>query len=101
MRRTRKHIAECHEVLGVTPETPREEVKRAFKRIIMKHHPDLKIDDEKVVAEEVSKLYIEAYKVITDDEFLAKVAAFESGATGKNQPCYCESDKKYKHCCGR
>jgi len=101
MLRTKQCIKECYEILGVTPQTPKEEIKRAFKKIIMVHHPDTKVDDEKEMYDEASKIYIEAYKIVTDDEFLAKVAGFESGAIGKNQDCYCGSEKKYKQCCGR
>ena len=99
--RTKQHIVECYEILGVTPETPKEEVKRAFKKIIMQHHPDTKGDHEKEGYEEASKIYIDAYKIITDEEFLQKVADFESGKIGRNQECYCGSEKKYKQCCGK
>ena len=101
MRRTKKHIKECYEILGVTPQTPKDEIKRAFKKIIMEHHPDRKEAHEKDGYEEASKIYIDAYKVITDEEFLAKVDDFHSGKIGKNQECYCESDKKFKQCCGK
>jgi DnaJ-class molecular chaperone len=99
--RTKQHIAECFEILGVTPQTPKEEIKKAFKKIIMQHHPDRKADEEKEGYEEASKIYIDAYKTITDEEFMQKVADFESGKTGKNQECYCGSEKKYKQCCGK
>jgi molecular chaperone DnaJ len=101
MLKTKQHIQECYEILGVTPQTPKDEVKRAFKKIIMKHHPDTKEEHEKAGHEEASKIYIDAYKIVTDEEFLTKVADFESGKTGKNQDCYCGSEKKYKHCCGK
>jgi DnaJ-class molecular chaperone len=99
--KTKKYIAECYEILGITRETPPEEIKRAFKKIIMHHHPDRKEDHEKEGYEEASKIYIEAYKTVTDTQFMARVAAFESGEIGKNQECYCGSEKKYKQCCGK
>lgn len=101
MQRTKKHIAECYEILNVTRDTPKDEIKRSFKRIIMEHHPDRKEEHEKEGYEEASKIYIEAYKTVTDEEFMMKVTAFENGTLGKNQDCYCESERKYKHCCGR
>jgi|GEM_PF-3666940 len=101
MRRTKAIIEECHEILEVTRGAPREEVKRKFKKIIMLHHPDHKEEHEKGKYEEASKVYIDAYKVVSDEEFMAKVDAYESGKIGKNQDCYCESEKKYKHCCGK
>lgn len=98
--RTKKYVQECYDIFGVTPDTPAEEIKRAFKRTIMKHHPDTKADDEKAMYEEASKIYIDAYKCITDTEFMAKKKGFEEGTIGKNQECYCGSEKKYKQCCG-
>jgi DnaJ-class molecular chaperone len=99
--KNKKYIAECYEILGVTPETPAEDVKRAFKRKIMAHHPDTKAEEEKAMHEEASKIYIDAYKTVTDEEFMAKVRGFENGTIGKNQDCYCGSEKKYKQCCGK
>ncbi len=101
MKRTKNHIKECYEILNITPETPKDEIKKAFKKIIMEHHPDRKEDHEKEGYEEASKIYIDAYKVVTDEEFLQKVSDYESGKVGRNQECYCESDKKFKHCCGK
>jgi DnaJ-class molecular chaperone len=101
MNRTKKHIQECYEVLGVTPETPKDDVKRAFKKIIMVHHPDTKDEHEKAAYGIASEIYIDAYKTITDEAFLARVADFQSGKIGKNQDCYCGSEKKYKQCCGK
>jgi molecular chaperone DnaJ len=98
---TKEFIAQSYEILGVTPETPKEEIKRAFKRIIMRHHPDTQGTENQEGYEEASKIYIESYKVITDDAFLARVKGFEDGTIGKNQECYCESEKKYKQCCGK
>jgi DnaJ-class molecular chaperone len=98
--RTKKHIAECYEILSVEPTTPTEEVKRAFKRIILEHHPDRRQEHEKERYEEAAKIYIDAYKTITDEAFLQTVADFESGRIGKNQDCYCGSEQKYKQCCG-
>jgi DnaJ-class molecular chaperone len=100
MDKTKRYIAECYEIMGVTPETPKEEIKRKFKSIIMAHHPDQKEHHEKEKYGEASKIYIEAYKTITDDAFLERVKDFESGKIGKNQECYCGSEKKYKQCCG-
>lgn len=99
MRRTRRFITESYEILGVTPATPKEEIKRAFKRIILEHHPDTKGEEDKEAYGEASRIYIEAYKAVTDEAFLARVKAFEDGTIGRNQDCYCGSEKKYKQCC--
>jgi DnaJ-class molecular chaperone len=99
MLRTKRHIRECHEILGVEKDTPKDEIKKAFKRIIMLHHPDRKEEHEKAAYEEASKIYIEAYKTLTDDEFMQTVRDFESGKLGKNRECYCGSERKHKQCC--
>ena len=101
MNKTKQYIVECYEILDVTPETTPEDIKRAFKKKIMLHHPDTKEEHEKEGHEEASKIYIDAYKTVTDVEFMSKVRDFETGKLGKNQDCYCGSDKKYKHCCGK
>jgi preprotein translocase subunit Sec63 len=101
MNRTKQHIKECYEILDCTPDTPKEEIKRKFKKIIMAHHPDHREEHEKEGYEEASKIYIDAYKTITDEEFMTRVADFHSGKIGKNQECYCGSEKKHKLCCGK
>ena len=55
-----------YEVLGVGRETDLDEVKRAYRRLAIQHHPDKNPGDAE--AEEKFKEATEAYKVISDPE---------------------------------
>ncbi|WP_448547959.1 molecular chaperone DnaJ [Thalassotalea fusca] len=74
-----------YEVLGVSRDTGEREIKKAYKRLAMKYHPDrTKGDKEK---EETFKEIKEAYEVLSDDQKRAAYdqyghAAFEQGGMG-------------------
>src|SRR5207344_2345603 len=53
-----------YEVLGVARNASEEELKKAYRRLAMKHHPDRNPDDKK--SEEQFKEAKEAYEVLTD-----------------------------------
>lgn len=58
---------EAYKVLEVSPDASDEEVRRAYKRLVLKHHPDRVAtlgDDVKRAAEEKLKLINEAYERI-------------------------------------
>ena len=55
-----------YEVLGVSRTASADEIKKAYRRLAMKHHPDRNKDDEK--AEERFKEAKEAYEVLRDDD---------------------------------
>jgi molecular chaperone DnaJ len=55
-----------YEILGVTRKADREEIKRAYRRLAMKYHPD-RADGDKVAAEGRFKECSEAYEVLSDD----------------------------------
>ncbi|MFO0893604.1 MAG: molecular chaperone DnaJ [Phycisphaerales bacterium] len=55
-----------YEVLGVERTASAEEIKRAYRRLAMKHHPDRNPGDAK--AEEEFKACAEAYEVLSDQE---------------------------------
>jgi len=61
-----------YEVLGVARNASEAEIKKAFKRLAMKHHPDRNPDDKD--AEEKFKEAKEAYDVLTDAQ---KRAAYD------------------------
>jgi len=74
-----------YEVLGVAKNASEAELKKAFKRLAMKHHPDRNPDDQS--AEEKFKEAKEAYDVLSDSQKRAAYDQFghagvEGGAGG-------------------
>src|SRR5450432_1296887 len=55
-----------YEVLGVTRTASGEEIKRSYRRLAMKYHPD-RADGNKAEAEVHFKECAEAYEVLSDD----------------------------------
>ncbi len=53
-----------YEILGVTPDTPTEEVKRVYRRLALQYHPDRNPGNKE--AEERFKDVQEAYEVLSD-----------------------------------
>jgi molecular chaperone DnaJ len=61
-----------YEVLGVNKDASAEDIKKAYRKLAMKYHPDRNPDNPK--AEEQFKEAKEAYEVLTDDQ---KRAAYD------------------------
>jgi molecular chaperone DnaJ len=59
--------ADYYETLGVPRGASKDEIKRAYRRLAKKYHPDLNKDNPKA-AEEKFKQLSEAYEVLADDE---------------------------------
>lgn len=55
-----------YEILGVARNAPDAEIKKAYRRLAMKHHPDRNPDD--IAAEGSFKEAKEAYEVLTDPQ---------------------------------
>ena len=55
-----------YEVLGVNKNTPKEDLKKAYRKLAMKYHPDRNPDDE--AASEKFKELSEAYEILSDDQ---------------------------------
>ncbi|MCX8602122.1 MULTISPECIES: molecular chaperone DnaJ [unclassified Gilliamella] len=75
-----------YETLGVSKSATEAEIKKAYKRLAMKYHPD-KNQDNKAEAEAKFKEVKEAYEVLTDAQKKAAYdqyghAAFEQGFGG-------------------
>jgi molecular chaperone DnaJ len=74
-----------YEVLGVNRDASEEEIKKAYRKLAMKHHPDRNPDNPK--AEEHFKEAKEAYEILSDGQKRAAYdqhghAAFETGGMG-------------------
>jgi len=63
-----------YEVLGVNKNASEAELKKAYRRLAMKHHPDRNTGDEAVVAEKRFKEAKEAYEILADAQ---KRAAYD------------------------
>ncbi len=61
-----------YEVLGVNKDASEEEIKKAYRKLAMKHHPDRNPDNPK--AEEQFKEAKEAYEMLSDEQ---KRAAYD------------------------
>ncbi|MDN6550145.1 MAG: DnaJ domain-containing protein, partial [Enterobacterales bacterium] len=73
-----------YEVLGVSRDAEEREIKKAYKRLAMKFHPDRNQEKD---AEEKFKEVKEAYEILTDAQKRAAYdqyghAAFEQGGMG-------------------
>ena len=74
-----------YEVLGVSKDAGERDIKKAYKRLAMKYHPDRTQGDK--AKEETFKEIKEAYEVLNDDQKRAAYdqyghAAFEQGGMG-------------------
>ena len=64
-----------YDVLGVAKGASKDEVKTAYRKLAMKHHPDMNKENPKA-AEEKFKEISEAYEVLADDEKRARYDQF-------------------------
>jgi len=71
-----------YDVLGVSKNADKDEIKKAYRRLAKKHHPDQNPDDKS--AEEKFKEINEAYSVLSSDEKKAKYDQFGHAGVDEN-----------------
>lgn len=69
-----------YEVLGVAKGASKDEIKKAYRKLAMKYHPDRNPDDN--TAEEKFKEAAEAYDVLSDDQKQAAYDRFGHAGVG-------------------
>ena len=55
-----------YEILGVSKGTPVDEIKKTYRKLAMKYHPDRATDENRKTSEEKFKEISEAYAVLSD-----------------------------------
>lgn len=70
-----------YEVLGVSKGASVDEIKKSYRKLAMKYHPDRNPDDK--AAEEKFKEAAEAYDVLTDDQKRAQYDRFGHAGMGQ------------------
>jgi molecular chaperone DnaJ len=71
-----------YEVLGVGKSSDKDEIKKAYRKMAMQHHPDRNPGDAK--AEEMFKEAAEAYEVLSDDDKRARYDRFGHAGMGNS-----------------
>ena len=69
-----------YEVLGASKDASQQDLKKAYRRLAMKYHPDRNPDDPK--AEDIFKEATEAYEVLSDSEKRSAYDRFGHDAVG-------------------
>lgn len=72
-----------YEILGVSKDASKDEIKKAYKKLALKWHPDKNMSDPKK-AEEMFKKINEAYSVLDDDEKRAKYDKYGKEGMDRN-----------------
>ena len=78
-----KNFPNYYEILDVSPDATVEEIKRAYRRLARRYHPDLNPGDKQ--AEETFKDLVEAYDVLCDPEQRARHDELINSKSGKSR----------------
>ena len=71
-----------YEVLGVSKEATKEEIKKAYRKQALKYHPDKNPGDKK--SEDIFKEAAEAYEVLSNEEKKSRYDRFGHAGMGNN-----------------
>lgn len=75
-------MSDYYSVLGISKNATQEEIKKAYRNLAFKYHPDRNPDDK--TAEEKFKKISEAYDVLGDEKKRAEYDQFGSASTNYN-----------------
>ena len=82
-----------YEILGVDKKTLADDIKKAYRKMAIKYHPDKNPDDPS--AEEKFKEAAEAYDVLSDDNKRARYDQFGHAGLGGGRRCRWSVDGRY------
>lgn len=71
---------DCYEVLGVARDASAEQIKKSYRQLALKYHPDKNPGDKK--SEEMFKEATEAYQILSNEESRAQYDRFGHAAFG-------------------
>mgnify|MGYP001474423450 CR=1 FL=1 len=69
---------DCYDVLGVTKSSSKDEIKKAYRKLALKYHPDKNKGDKN--SEDKFKEASEAYHILSNEERKAKYDQFGHSA---------------------
>jgi DnaJ-class molecular chaperone len=75
-----------YDILGVSKTASDDELKKAYRKMAMEHHPDMVKEGDKKVHEEHFKEINEAYQVLSDPQKRKMYDAYGHASTGQGFP---------------
>ena len=89
-------VKDYYEILGINRKASQDEIKKAYRKLARKYHPDLNPGDKS--AEQKFKELNEAYEVLGDEKKRAEYdqygrSPFESGGPGFDYRAYTSADR--------
>ena len=76
-------MRDYYEILGVNRSASADELKKAYRKIALKYHPDKNPDDKE--AEKIFKEAAEAYSILSDSKKKAQYDQFGHAGVGMGQ----------------